>query len=134
MADSGRGIAPDFLPHVFERFRQGDSSTTRQYGGLGIGLALVKQLVELHGGTVRARRAPAWTRARPSPVSLPVLAAQTERIQPEAPVRPEPVVIPAENLGGLRVLVVDDDKDSLEVVKRILTSRKAEVESCGVHA
>lgn len=53
VADSGPGIAPDFLPHVFERFRQGDASPTRQHGGLGLGLAVVRHLVELHGGTVR---------------------------------------------------------------------------------
>jgi PAS domain S-box-containing protein len=127
VADDGRGIAADFLPHVFERFRQADASTTRQFGGLGIGLALVKQLVELHGGSVRVE-SPGLEQGAVFTVSLPVRAAHAERTtaarsHQEAPASP----VPSEDLSGISVLVVDDDTDSLEVMKRILVSRHAEV-------
>jgi len=126
VADNGRGIAADFLPHVFERFRQADASTTRQSGGLGIGLALVQQLVELHGGTVRAE-SPGLNQGAKFTISLPLLATQSER--PPATMQPsgEANGFGDEDLTGITVLAVDDDKDSLEVVRRILTHRRAVV-------
>ena len=123
VADTGRGIAPDFLPHVFERFRQADATTTRQHGGLGIGLALVKQLVELHAGTVRAESGGVGQGATFT-ISLPVSIAHVDSrpLPPHSP--PAPVEV---DLGGVKVLAVDDDKDSLEVLRRILAGRNAEV-------
>jgi CheY-like chemotaxis protein len=129
VADTGRGIAPEFLPHVFERFRQADSTTTRQHGGLGIGLALVKHLVELHGGTVMAESAGVGQGATFT-IKLPVVVARSSAKGSStlgAAEREE--LFNAENLSGVRVLAVDDDKDSLEVVKRILGNRHAQVET-----
>ncbi|MBC8121961.1 MAG: hypothetical protein H7Y22_09015, partial [Gemmatimonadaceae bacterium] len=77
VSDTGQGIGASFLPHVFERFRQADSTTTRTHGGLGLGLAIVRHLVELHGGTVRAY-SPGEGRGSTFVVSLPLLSLQTE--------------------------------------------------------
>ena len=130
VSDNGRGIAADFLPHVFERFRQADASTTRQSGGLGIGLALVKQLVEMHGGDVRGESA-GLNQGATFTISLPVLVARNlsapdERGQPLA-TAPDPANM--EELAGIRVLAVDDDLDSLEALARILTNRHADVKT-----
>jgi PAS domain S-box-containing protein len=124
VSDTGRGIAADFLPHVFERFRQADASITRQHGGLGIGLALVKQLVELHAGKVHAA-SPGLGMGATFTVTLPVAAAHPSPARTEsfAELPPEPQL----DLAGIKVLAVDDDRDSLEVVRRILTGRHAEV-------
>ena len=128
VTDNGRGIAADFLPHVFERFRQADASTTRQFGGLGIGLALVKQLVELHGGEVRAQ-SPGPDRGATFTISLPIVAARSDPAAPASGQTSGAVNSAAtENLEGISVLAVDDDKDSLEVVKRILVARRANVQ------
>jgi PAS domain S-box-containing protein len=124
VADTGRGIPSEFLPHVFERFRQADASITRQHGGLGIGLALVKQLVELHAGSVHAA-SPGLGKGATFTVSLPVAAAHSE-----PPVPPPASAVAPEvdtDLAGIKVLAVDDDRDSLEVIRRILTNRNAEV-------
>lgn len=128
VADNGRGIDPEFLPHVFERFRQADSSTTRQYGGLGIGLSIVKQLVELHGGEARAE-SPGLNQGATFTISLPVAAVAPEAsaagpAQPAASLRED-------GLGGIKVLAVDDDRDSLMVIVRILAARGAVVQSAG---
>jgi PAS domain S-box-containing protein len=125
VADSGQGIAPSFMPHLFERFRQADSSTTRAHAGLGIGLALVKQLTELHGGSVRAE-SPGAGMGATFTLSLPVAALQGEPPHLQTPKESHPsLVLP--DLQGIKVLVVDDDKDSLELLKRILSGRNAEV-------
>jgi PAS domain S-box-containing protein len=126
VSDTGRGIPPTFLPHVFERFRQADASITRLHGGLGIGLALVKQLVEMHAGSVHAA-SPGVGLGATFTVSLPVSAASVD-----APVSSNKPAVgaPAEqeaDLAGIKVLAIDDDRDSLEVIRRILKGRNAEV-------
>jgi PAS domain S-box-containing protein len=129
--DTGRGIAPEFLPYVFERFRQADSSSTRRFGGLGLGLAIVRHLVELHGGSVRAESA-GENQGATFVVTLPMLAAreqatesreqhQTNGLAPELKRQFE--------LQGLRVLVVEDDQESRRLLDLILTQSEAEVKS-----
>jgi PAS domain S-box-containing protein len=116
VSDTGAGIPPEFLPHVFERFRQADGSITRRHGGLGLGLAIVKQLAELHGGTVRAKSAGEGHGATFA-MSLPGLPPE----EPHAATgsgRDNPC--DRTDLTGVRVLVVDDEPDAREVVKRLL--------------
>ncbi|HEY4246572.1 MAG TPA: PAS domain S-box protein [Lacunisphaera sp.] len=130
VSDNGRGIDADFLPHVFERFRQADASTTRKHGGLGIGLAIVKQLVEMHGGHVSAE-SPGLDKGATFTVSLPVVVAHAPEIR-QAPHATAPATdehAASENLAGIKVLAVDDDADSLGVVQRVLSSRNAEVKT-----
>ena len=126
VSDNGAGIAPEFLPHVFERFSQADASTTRKRGGLGIGLALVKQLVELHAGKVRAE-SPGVGLGATFTVLLPIAITHAgEKRQAEtggAAASDNSIA----DLSGIRVLAVDDDRDSLEVIRRILGQRHAEV-------
>ena len=124
ISDNGIGIAPQFMPHLFERFRQADPSNTRQHGGLGIGLALVKQLVELHGGSVRAESGGIGRGSRFT-IRLPI--AKVTLPADAAPVGSRPEDGEPAGLAGIKVLTVDDDRDSADVVKRILTSRGAEV-------
>jgi signal transduction histidine kinase/ActR/RegA family two-component response regulator len=132
VSDTGQGIAPDVLPVIFERFRQADSSSTRTHAGLGLGLALVKHLVELHGGTVVAQSAGA-TRGAIFIVRLPLTIAEfplgpLPRVHPTAP-SAEP--LPAgTRLDGLKILVVDDDPDALELATAILESSGAGVRRC----
>jgi CheY-like chemotaxis protein len=133
VSDTGQGIAPDMLPHVFERFRQADSSSTRAHGGLGLGLALVKHLVELHGGAVAAHSAGEGQGATFA-VTLPVALAEmpagpTARVHPSASSGdPLPAVV---RLDGLRVLVVDDDGEAVTLAETILAGAGAEVRTCG---
>ena len=117
--DDGVGIAPEFLPHVFERFRQFDSSTTRSHGGLGLGLAITRHLVEAHGGSVEAASEGA-DRGATFTVRLPVLAGAG------APSEPPPGAQPVE-LGGVRVLVVDDDADGRQALGTMLERAGASV-------
>ncbi|HEY9285254.1 MAG TPA: PAS domain S-box protein [Pyrinomonadaceae bacterium] len=119
VADTGAGIAPEFLPHVFERFRQADQRTTRRHGGLGLGLAIVRHLVELHGGAVRADSGGKGAGSTFT-VSLPVSPIHRRE---EAEERVHPAArdtLPAhecpERLDGLRVLVVDDEQDARELL------------------
>jgi len=133
VSDSGRGIAPELLPFVFDRFRQGDSSSTRLHGGLGLGLALVRHLVDLHGGTVVAQSAGVGQGAT-FIVKLPLAIAQISeewppRVHPTAPGM-EPAISGGVRLDGLRVLVVDDDPDALELAAAILTRAGAAVRTC----
>jgi CheY-like chemotaxis protein len=127
--DTGIGIRPDFLPHVFDRFRQADPSTTRHYGGLGLGLSIVKNLVELHGGTVRVT-SPGERQGSTFVVCLPISHVRAE---PESIGNPAgsaadslgPAELP--RLDGARVLVVDDENDGRALTMRILEDRGAQV-------
>jgi PAS domain S-box-containing protein len=129
--DTGQGISPDFRPYVFERFRQGDSSTTRAHGGLGLGLSIVRHLVELHGGTVKAE-SEGEGRGSTFTVELPLLRAAELGARVEegggslggesATREPQPAI-----LSGLRVLVVDDDEDALQFVSALLGQHGARV-------
>lgn len=118
--DTGQGIRSDFLPHVFDYFRQADSSTTRQFGGLGLGLAIVDHLVELHGGTVQAESAGTGLGATFT-VRLPLLRAQSKANVDM------PSVASAPNLTGIQILLVDDDTDTLEFVAFVLEQAGARV-------
>ena len=119
--DSGIGIAPDFLPYVFDRFRQQDASISRQHGGLGLGLSIARQLVELHGGTIAVDSAGPHTGttftvrlplARPSAVTAPVTG-----VRPAAQAGADDL----SDLSGVRVLVIDDVPDTLDVLEQILS-------------
>ncbi len=121
VADTGIGIAPEFLPHVFERFRQADGSTTREHGGLGLGLAIVKDLTELHGGRVRAESAGPG-RGATFTVELPKAAvgAPALLVSPKA-------AMPSQRLDGIAVLAVDDNPDALDIISSTLIAAGAEV-------
>jgi PAS domain S-box-containing protein len=128
--DQGRGIDPDFLPHVFDRFRQADSSTTRRYGGLGLGLAIVRHLVEIHGGTVTAESA-GPNQGAVFTVYLPLLseAAIVDRDVEGFGLTTIELASAKQILRGVRVLVVDDENDARELLEQVLASYGAEVRS-----
>ena len=119
VTDTGQGISADLLPHVFDRFRQGDSSTTRHHGGLGLGLALVKHLVERHGGTVTAE-SHGIDQGAVFTVRLPLATAVVGTGPDARPVVAGTAAGDSRILEGVRVLLVDDDGDSLEVFTRTL--------------
>jgi CheY-like chemotaxis protein/two-component sensor histidine kinase len=128
--DNGAGIKPEFITHVFERFRQADASMTRRHGGLGLGLSIVKQLVEQQGGTVRAE-SPGEGRGASFTIELPLAKQQPAPGRPlrTATVLPNPSTpeMTVRDLKGVDALVVDDDRDARELIKRILTDCGASV-------
>lgn len=133
VADSGIGIQPEFVPHVFDRFQQGDLSTTKAFGGLGLGLSIVKHLVELHGGTVTAS-SPGHDQGATFAIHLPVTAVRRpsteERLHPQSP---PPAMVPFQqvDLSGITVLVVDDEQDARDLIKRLLSDCSAQVRTAG---
>lgn len=120
VSDTGKGICPDFLPHIFESFRQEDASITRQYGGLGLGLAIVHQLVEAHGGSIEAD-SPGEGLGATFTVRLPLLKVTPEIQQGDELSKPKL------DLTGIRVLVVDDEPDARELLTVLLSQYGAEV-------
>lgn len=125
--DTGVGIEPDFLPFVFDRFRQADSGVSRRYGGLGIGLSIVKSLAELHGGSVRAKSGGKDQGATFS-VALPLFHVRPDDGRRSTVSLTDPLqTIELPRLEGARVLLVDDDTDGCELVSAILAARGAHV-------
>src|SRR5689334_2789277 len=131
--DDGQGIATEHLPHVFERFRQADSSNTRSNGGLGLGLSIVRQLVELHQGTITAEssgeNAGATFRVMLPLPSRPEVRKAAEKTDPKN--ERNSLITTQHSLNGLHVLVVDDETDTRELVAALLTTCGAEVVSVG---
>lgn len=125
VTDRGAGIEPAFLPHVFDRFRQQDGSITRRHGGLGLGLSIVRQLVELHGGTVTVESEGVGHGARFT-VSLPVLRAAPAAVEPEPR-----NAFAADALAGRRVAVIEDQPDMRALVSAVLEGAGAEVRQAG---
>ncbi|MEG4804713.1 response regulator [Microcoleus sp. ARI1-B5] len=120
ITDTGKGINPEFLPHIFESFRQEDASVTRKHGGLGLGLAIVYQLVEAHGGTIKADSF-GFGKGATFTVSLPLLNVKREKNRSDKSLEKEV------DLTGIRVLAIDDEPDSLELIGVLLDRAGAEV-------
>jgi PAS domain S-box-containing protein len=137
VSDTGRGISPDVLPRVFDRFWQEEASITRKHGGLGLGLAIVKQLVELHGGTVRAM-SPGEGMGATFVISLPLWISS---LNPEVDQSPKPGAFASvrfrvgievrPSLSGVRIFVIEDNTDAQEFVRRVLEEAGATVWSAG---
>jgi len=130
VADDGEGISPEFIPHVFQRFRQADSSSQRAHGGLGLGLAIVRHLVELHGGKVRVA-SEGVGRGAVFCVQLPAIKEPNARLAVPAEAsasEPEGADgVRGGELTGVRIVLVDDEDDGRDVVGRILTQSGASV-------
>jgi PAS domain S-box-containing protein len=124
--DSGRGISAEFLPHVFERFRQADSTARRSHGGLGLGLSIVRHLVELHGGEVIAE-SPGEGRGATFTVTLPLAEGESRTVAPKSRKTARAAAGSPTELTGVRVLVVDDDRDACELLELGLRESGASV-------
>ncbi len=120
VSDTGKGIHAEFLPHVFDYFRQEDGTTTRQFGGLGLGLAIVRQLTELHGGMVWAESS-GQNLGATFTVLLPLTLSSQDQLSPAEPLKE------ATDLTGLQILVVDDEADMRELASFVLTQAGAQV-------
>ena len=126
VTDDGQGISKEFLPFVFDRFRQADSTTTRQHGGLGLGLAIARHLVEIHGGAIKATSDGA-NQGSTFSVLLPRLGSNSKLSgQPAADASP-PQVLASSKLKGIHVLLVDDDQDTLRLMSAALAQGEAKV-------
>jgi len=129
VSDTGQGISRDFMPYVFDRFRQADSTTTRHHGGLGLGLAIARHLIEIHGGTIKAESA-GEGRGATFTIKLPVIDATVKAGVPFTDTRERAVAaasIAPQLLSGVNVLLVDDDSDTLKLMTTALTRRQATV-------
>lgn len=126
VSDTGPGVAPEFLPHVFERFRQADGSTTRTHGGLGLGLAIVRHLVELHGGTISVHNAEGDAGAVFT-VNLPLPSGELQSESGSEPIARRTEIPEVLDLLDLRILVVEDDHDALDLINMELTGHGAKV-------
>jgi signal transduction histidine kinase/CheY-like chemotaxis protein len=131
--DTGKGISPEFLPHVFDRFRQGESTTTKRYGGLGLGLAIVRHLVELHGGSVTAHSEGDGLGAT-FEIVLPIRAVHTPEPAPVGPLAPNEMEVGDAavsrrdtSLEGIRILVVDDEEDARDLIATVFQQAGARV-------
>jgi CheY-like chemotaxis protein len=127
VSDTGVGIAPEFLPHLFERFRQADGGSTRERGGLGLGLSIARQLTEMHGGTIEASSGGLGTGAT-FRLKLPLMIVHPAR-EPERfePVAPRASQIASSDLRDVHVLAVDDERDALALVAEVLQTAGARV-------
>jgi CheY-like chemotaxis protein/two-component sensor histidine kinase len=137
VSDTGQGIPPDFLPHIFERFRQADASITREHSGLGIGLSIVKHMVELHGGTVTAS-SPGLDQGSTFTIKLPLAILhprpEEDRFHPTAPLQAaQPALVKHEprSLSSIRVLIIEDEPDARDLIRRVLERAGATVECAG---
>ncbi len=126
VSDTGAGIAPEFLPFVFDRFRQGDSTTTRAHGGLGLGLSIAQHLVELHGGTIRAH-SEGVSRGSTFTIAIPIRPPDTAVASSRATALDATAVA----LEGARILIVDDDEDARTLLKTMLSVAGARVDVAG---
>ena len=129
VSDTGIGIAPDFLPHVFERFRQADAGIARAHGGLGLGLSIARQLIEMHGGTIEVAsggidQGATFRMQIPVMIVHPVATAEP-RAHPRSAAAERPFTLP--NLQDVRVLAVDDEADALALLSEVLRAAGARV-------
>jgi CheY-like chemotaxis protein len=135
VSDTGQGIRADFLPYVFDRFRQAEGGSRGQHSGLGLGLAIVRHLVELHGGTVRVD-SPGEGQGATFTVRLPIMVVharedQGVRVHPRAATKTALVLDRAPNLAGVKVLVVDDEPDTRRLLRIVLEQCGAEIRDAG---
>ena len=133
VSDTGSGIPQEFLPYVFDRFRQADASTVRKFGGLGLGLAIVRHITEMHGGTVEVR-SEGENRGATFTVKLPIMAVSVEAGQVESTNRIEIEHLQTEaniDLHGVSILVVDDEEDTRQLLQQVLTHFGADVSMAG---
>jgi signal transduction histidine kinase/CHASE1-domain containing sensor protein/CheY-like chemotaxis protein len=124
VTDTGQGISREFMPYVFDRFSQADSTTTRHHGGLGLGLAIARHLVEIHGGTIRAASRGEGQGATFT-ITLPLLDSKVKTLEPET--TDKALAYATQMLAGLNVLLVDDDSDTLKLMATALSRRQANV-------
>lgn len=130
VTDTGQGIDSQVLPHVFDRFRQADSSKTRRHGGLGLGLAIVRHLVELHGGTVAAK-SDGDGKGSEFSITLPCIGPDDDHFRQQRMKPMKELLDPGHKLAAMKILIVEDDSDSRQMLEMVLKSRGAEVSAVG---